>query len=193
LFPVYPHVQIGFKNFSPAKGIWGSPWVGIEQFARFFRSFQSKTVITNTLFLSLYGLAAGFPLPIMLALLMNSLKSARYKWVLQTVTYMPHFISTVVLVSMITIFSSPSGLAGGISRAFGLEPKHIMGIADVFPHIYVWSGVWQNMGWSSIIYPAVLSSVDPALYEAATIDGCGKWQKKQPESFTKRSDQYFCL
>jgi putative aldouronate transport system permease protein len=174
--PMYG-IQIAFKNFSPAKGIWGSPWVGLEQFARFFRSFQSKTVITNTLFLSLYGLAAGFPLPIMLALLMNSLRSARYKRIMQTVTYMPHFISTVVLVSMVTIFFSPSGLAGGISRALGFEPKNIMGIANFFPHLYVWSGVWQNMGWSSIIYLAVLSAIDPSLYEAATIDGCGKLQK----------------
>jgi putative aldouronate transport system permease protein len=174
--PMYG-VQIAFKNFSPARGIWGSPWVGLEQFFRFFRSFQSKTVITNTLMLSLYGLAAGFPLPIMLAILINSLGSGTYKRVMQTVTYMPHFISTVVLVSMMTLFLSPRGLFGNISNAMGVLPKNIMGIAEAFRHIYVWSGVWANMGWGSIIYLAALSSVDPGLYEAATIDGANKWQK----------------
>jgi putative aldouronate transport system permease protein len=170
-------VQIAFKNFSPAKGIWGSPWVGLQQFQRFFRSYQSKTVITNTLFLSLYGLAAGFPLPIMLALMMNSLNSARYKRVLQTVTYMPHFISTVVLVGMLSIFLSPMGLSGIISKALGLTPVNILGIPESFRHAYVWSSVWHNMGWGSIIYLAALSGIDPALYEAATIDGANKWQK----------------
>jgi putative aldouronate transport system permease protein len=174
--PMYG-VQIAFKNFTPARGIWGSPWAGLDQFFRFFRTFQSRTVITNTFVLSIYGLAAGFPLPVMLALLINSLSSNRYKRILQTVTYMPHFISTVVIVSMIAMFLSPRGLFGNISGALGLVPKNLLGIPEVFPHAYVWSGIWQNMGWGSIIYLAALSAVDPALYEAATIDGAGKWQK----------------
>jgi putative aldouronate transport system permease protein len=174
--PIYG-VQIAFKNYSPASGIWGSPWVGFTHFQRFFRTNQFKTVIVNTLTLSLYGLAVGFPMPIILALILNSTKSQRFKRILQTVTYLPHFISTVVFVSIILLFLSPSGLFGQISSFFGLPPKNIMGEAGLFPHVYVWSGVWQNMGWSSIIYLAALSAVDPTLYEAATIDGASKLQK----------------
>jgi putative aldouronate transport system permease protein len=170
-------VQIAFKNFSPARGIWGSPWAGLEQFRRFFRSFQSRTVIANTFILSLYGLAAGFPLPIVFALMLNSLGQPKYKRFLQTLTYMPHFVSTVVLVGMITLFLSPRGLFGNISNLLGITPKNILAIPEAFRHAYVWSGVWHNMGWGSIIYLAALSSVDPALYEAATIDGASKWQK----------------
>lgn len=174
--PMYG-VQIAFKNFSPARGIWGSPWAGLEQFRRFFRSFQSRTVIANTFILSLYGLAAGFPLPIVFALMLNSLGQPKYKRFLQTLTYMPHFVSTVVLVGMITLFLSPRGLFGNISNLLGITPKNILAIPEAFRHAYVWSGVWHNMGWGSIIYLAALSSVDPALYEAATIDGASKWQK----------------
>ncbi|MCL2832204.1 MAG: ABC transporter permease subunit [Treponema sp.] len=174
--PIYG-VQIAFKNYSPAAGITGSPWVGFTHFLRFFRTNQFKVVISNTLILSLYGLIAGFPMPIILALIMNSIKSNKFKRVLQTVTYLPHFISTVVFVSMILLFLSPSGLFGQISRLMGSTPGNIMGEAYMFPHIYVWSGIWQQIGWSSIIYLAALSSIDPTLYEAATIDGASKWQK----------------
>jgi len=174
--PMYG-VQIAFKNFSAAKGIWGSPWVGFQQFQRFFNTYQSRVVITNTLILSFYNLVMGFPLPIILALLINSIGSKGYKKALQTITYLPHFISTVVLVSMITIFLSPTGLSGQLNRIVGLEPRNILGIPEAFRHAYVWSGVWQGMGWSSIIYLAALSAVDPALYEAATMDGASKVQK----------------
>jgi putative aldouronate transport system permease protein len=174
--PIYG-VQIAFKNYSPIKGIWGSPWVGLEQFRRFFRVYQFKTVIVNTFGLSIYGIVVGFPLPIVLALMMNSMGTPRYKRVLQTITYMPYFISTVVLVSMLTLFLSPTGLLGQIGRVFGLIPQNLLADPAVFPHAYVWSGVWQGMGWGSIIYLAALSSVDPTLYEAATIDGANKWQK----------------
>jgi putative aldouronate transport system permease protein len=174
--PMYG-VQIAFKNYSPARGILNSPWVGFLQFQRFFRSYQSRTVITNTLILSLYQLIAGFPLPIMLALLINSLNSRRYKRIMQTITYMPHFISIVVLVSMIMIFLSPRGLYGIISNGIGIQPKVILGFPNIFRHAYVWSGVWHNMGWGSIIYMAALTAIDPTLYEAATIDGADKWMK----------------
>ena len=174
--PIYG-ILIAFKDFSIAKGIWGSPWVGLDHFFRFFRTFQSKVVITNTFFLSFYNLIAGFPLPIILALIINSINSTRYKRILQTVTYMPHFISIVVIVSMVTLFFSPRGLFGIISMAFGKEPVNWLNFPEVFPHTYVWSGIWQSMGWGSIIYLAALSSVDPTLYEAATIDGAGKWKK----------------
>ncbi|MDR2375000.1 MAG: ABC transporter permease subunit [Treponema sp.] len=174
--PIYG-VQIAFKNFTLAKGIWGSPWVGLDQFFRFFRAFQSRVVITNTLILSVYGILVGFPLPIVLALMMNTMGSQKFKRSLQTITYMPYFISVVVLVSMINLYLAPTGLYGQIARAFGVEPVNILNFPEAFRHVYVWSGVWQGMGWSSIIYMAALSSVDPAMYEAATIDGANKFQK----------------
>ncbi|MDR3341261.1 MAG: ABC transporter permease subunit [Treponema sp.] len=175
--PIYG-VQIAFKNYTPAKGIWASPWVGLEQFYRFFRSYQFKIVITNTLYLSVYGILVGFPLPIILALMMNSMTNTpRFKQVLQTITYMPYFISTVVLVSMVTLFLSPNGLFGQLSQFFGGTAKNFLADPPVFAHAYIWSGVWQGMGWGSIIYMAALSSIDPSLYEAATVDGASKFQK----------------
>jgi putative aldouronate transport system permease protein len=133
--------------------------------------------VTNTFYLSIYGIAVGFPLPIALALMLNSMGAPRYKRVLQTITYMPYFISVVVLVSLINIFLSPTGFAGHISNIFGVTPQNLMASPTVFGHAYVWSGVWQGMGWGSIIYLAALSAVDPTLYEAATIDGANKWHK----------------
>jgi putative aldouronate transport system permease protein len=174
--PMYG-VQIAFRNYSPARGIWGSPWVGFTQFLRFFRTNQFKTIIPNTFFVSIYGIIVGFPIPIILALMMNSINSAKFKRVLQTMTYMPYFISTVVLVSMLNLFLSTTGLFGQITRAFGMIPKNLLADPNVFRHAYVWSGVWQGMGWNSILYLAALSAVDPTLYEAATIDGANKWQK----------------
>ena len=174
--PIYG-VQIAFKNFSPARGIWNSPWSGFAQFERFFRSFQSRTVIANTLILSLYGLCVGFPFPIFLALVINSITNNRYKRVFQTITYMPYFISTVIMVGMISLFLSPRGLYGAIQKVLNIELTNILVIPQVFRHAYVWSGVWHNMGWGSIIYLAALSAIDPSLYEAATIDGASKWQK----------------
>jgi len=174
--PIYG-VQIAFKNFSPARGIWGSPWTGFNQFLRFFRSFKFSTVIGNTLYLSVYNLLIGFPFPIFLALIINSIKNKGYKRVFQTVTYMPYFISTVVLVSMVSLFLSPSGIYGNLMKVLGLPVTNILTVPEVFRHAYVWSGVWHGMGWGSIIYLAALSSVDPSLYEAATIDGANRWQQ----------------
>jgi putative aldouronate transport system permease protein len=174
--PIYG-VQIAFKNYSPVRGIWGSPWVGFEQFYRFFRSYQFKNVISNTLILSIYGIVVGFPLPVLLALMMNSMGTPRFKRTLQTITYMPYFISTVVLVSMVNLYLSPIGLLGQITKVFGMNPRVLLNDPSVFRHAYVWSGIWQNMGWGSIIYLAALSAVDSSLYEAATIDGANKLQK----------------
>ncbi|MDR1904955.1 MAG: ABC transporter permease subunit [Treponema sp.] len=174
--PIYG-VQIAFKNFSPARGIWASPWAGFSQFLRFFRTNQFKIVMSNTFYLSIYGIIVGFPLPIVLALMMNSMVTPRFKRVLQTITYMPYFISVVVLVSLVNIFLSPTGLAGHFTSFLGKTPQNFMAIPAVFGHTYVWSGVWQGIGWGSIIYLAALSAVDPTLYEAATIDGANKWQK----------------
>lgn len=175
--PMYG-VQIAFKDFAPATGIFGSPWVGFKHFERFFNSYKSTSLILNTLILSVYSMVITFPVPIILALLLNQMKYQRFKKVLQTITYMPHFISLVVLVGMLTIFLSPStGLYGNISRLFGVEAKNVMGDPSLFRSIYVWSDVWQHTGWDSIIYLAALSGVDPNLYEAASIDGAGRWKK----------------
>lgn len=172
-------LQLAFKRFNAADGIWGSPWVGVEQFQRFFSSYQFGRVLKNTLTLSLYGLLAGFPFPILLALILNSLRSDRYRKTAQTITYLPYFISTVVLVGILAQVLNPRvGLVANITMAFsGGEPANLMASPDAFPHLYVWSGVWQAMGYNSIIYIAALSGVDPNLHEAAQIDGANRFQR----------------
>ena len=176
--PMYG-VQIAFKDFTPSNGIEGSPWVGFANFQTFFNSFQSKNLIWNTITLSLYSLIAGFPFPIFLALMMNQIRVKRFKQTLQVVTYLPHFISTVVMVGIMLILLSPSnGISGNLAHALGIQsPPNIMGQAGAFQHIYVWSDVWQHAGWDSIIYIAALAAIDPTLYEAATVDGASKFQR----------------
>lgn len=175
--PMYG-VVIAFKNFSPAQGIWGSDWAGLRHFIRFFRSSQSIKIISNTLLLSIYSILLTFPIPIMLALMLNQMGKGKFRKTLQTVTYLPHFISVVVVVSMINLFLSPSsGLYGIIMNFFGAEAHNLMGDASMFRSIYVLSDVWQHTGWDSIIYLAALSAIDPALYDAATVDGAGRWKK----------------
>lgn len=175
--PMYG-IQIAFKNFRPIQGIWGSKWVGLKWFDRFFASAQFSSLMYNTLALNFYSLLVSFPLPIMLALLFNQYRSAKIKKTLQTISYAPHFISTVVMVGMLLLFLSPSkGLYGSLCRAFGIQPINPMGEAKLFRHIYVWSDVWQHTGWDSIIYIAALSAIDPQLYDAATVDGANRYQK----------------
>lgn len=175
--PMYG-IIIAFKNFMPVDGIWNSPWVGFENFTRYFHSFQFWPTIRNTLLISLYSLAAGFPFPILLALMINQMYSKRYKKFFQTVSSMPHFISTVVMVGMILIFLSPStGLIGSIYKLFGAQAPNLMASSGLFSSIYVWTDVWQHTGWDSIIYIAALSAVDISLYEAATVDGANSWHK----------------
>ncbi|MDR2102594.1 MAG: ABC transporter permease subunit, partial [Treponema sp.] len=176
--PMYG-VQIAFKRFSFSKGIWGSPFVGMFQFKAFFTSPVFWEVIRNTLTLSLYSLFAVFPLPIILALALNSLTSVRYKKVIQMVTYLPHFISVVVLVGMLlTVLHPRIGLYGVLFRLItGGYPKDLISNAAMFPHIYVWSGAWQGIGYSSIIFLAALSAVDPELHEAAMIDGASRFKR----------------
>lgn len=169
--PLYG-VQIAFKNFKALFGIWDSPWVGFKHFETFFSSFRFGALLKNTLTLSVYSLLVGFPIPILLALAFNYLKSARFKKLAQTISYAPHFISTVVLVGMLSMFFSPTtGFINTFRAMLGLEKLHYFGVASYFPHLYVWSGVWQGAGWSAIIYIATLSGVDPAQHEAAIIDG----------------------
>ncbi|OZB98523.1 sugar ABC transporter permease [Paenibacillus sp. XY044] len=174
--PMYG-VLIAFKDYSPALGIMESPWAGMKYFEKFFHSYQFTVTIKNTLIISLYSIVT-FPIPIVLALMVNQMRANRFKRFFQTVTYMPHFISTVVMVGLMLILLSPgTGLIGSIYRLFGAEAPNIMGSAGMFSSVYVWSDVWQHAGWDSIIYIAALSAVDPSLYEAATVDGASRWQK----------------
>ena len=172
-------LQIAFKDFVATKGIWGSEWVGFKYFQQFFSSPMFWKLLKNTLVISLYSLVVGFPIPILLALMINSVKGTRFKKLTQTVTYMPHFISTVTLVGMMSVFLSPrSGFLNHlIAMLGGPDDLLYMGNAAVFPHLYVWSGIWQNMGWSSIIYLAALSGVDQELHEAAMVDGASKLKR----------------
>ena len=176
--PMYG-VLMAFQDYSPGKGILGSPWVGLKWFRTFFELPRFWQIVKNTLVISLYSLVVGFPIPILLALMINSVKGTRFKKLTQTVTYMPHFISTVTLVGMMSVFLSPrSGFLNHlIAMLGGPDDLHYMGNAAVFPHLYVWSGIWQNMGWSSIIYLAALSGVDQELHEAAMVDGASKLKR----------------
>ena len=177
--PMYG-IIIAFKDYKNSLGIMGSPWSDplFKNFMRFFNSFQCKTTIRNTLWLSLYSMLAGFPIPIMLALMINQITAKRFRKGFQTILYLPHFISTVVMVGLLLIWLSPStGLIGTIYRIFGKEAPNPLGMASAFPSLYVWSDVWQHAGWDSIIFLAALSSIDPTLYEAATVDGASRWQK----------------
>ena len=165
-------IQLAFKKYNMNLGIMGSPWIGFDNFKKFFRNYQFWRLLKNTLTLSLYG-------PIMLALLLNSMNNLKYKKFIQTVTYMPHFISTVVMVGLIIqVFNPRIGLYGIIySAVTGNNAPDILGSASAFPHIYVLSGVWQSMGWNSIIYMAALAGVDAELHEAAQMDGASKFQR----------------
>lgn len=175
--PMYG-IQIAFKDFIPTKGIWGSPWVGLKHLQYFFNSHYFWIVLKNTVGLALYTMVAGFPIPIILALMLNEVKNARFKRTLQTVTYAPHFISMVVLVGMILAFLSPSsGIINTLIKYIGGQPVSFMTKSDYFKHIYVWSGIWQNAGWSSIVYLAALSGVDTQLHEAAVIDGATRLER----------------
>ena len=170
-------VVIAFKRYSGVRGIWDSPWVGLKWFKSFFSSYYSTTIIRNTIVVSFYSLLT-FPLPIMLALVLNELKHKRVKQTLQTIMYAPHFISTVVLVTMLNLFFSKSnGFVNNIIVALGGTAYDFMTKPNVFPHMYVWSGVWENLGWNCIIYVAALAGVDPALHEAAAIDGATRLQR----------------
>lgn len=176
-WPMYG-VQIAFRDFNFVDGITGSKWVGMKWFNYFFRSNQFETIVVNTLALNIYDLIAGFPIPIILALIMNNVPSRRFRRVAQTISYMPHFISVVVLVGMMScMFSINTGWVNGIIRSMGGTPVHLMGEPDYYRHVYVWSGIWQGMGWGSIIYLAALTSIDPGLHEAAMIDGAGKLRR----------------
>jgi putative aldouronate transport system permease protein len=171
-------VQIAFKDFSPMQGILGSEWIGFEHFERFFASYQFWVLLRNTLVLSLYETLAGFPIPILLALMINSVRANKFKRAVQTITYAPHFISTVVIAGMLYLFLSPrNGFINEFISLLGFKPIFFMGEAGWFRDIFVFSGIWQNGGWSAIIYLAALTSVNPELHESAVIDGASKLQR----------------
>lgn len=175
--PMYG-VQIAFKNFIATRGIWGSPWVGLDHFQRFFKSYYFIRLLSNTLGISLYALIIGFPAPILLALMMNEAKNKTFKKSVQTITYAPHFLSTVVITSILISFLSPrNGIINQILELFGKEPVYFMAETSWFKTLYVFSGIWQNVGWGSIIYVAALSGIDIQLYEAAMVDGASKFKR----------------
>jgi putative aldouronate transport system permease protein len=172
-------VQVAFRNYNPLQGVWGSPWIGAQEFTQFFQSPYFWPVIRNTLTVGLYSLAVGTPATIILALLLNEVKHAWFKKTVQTVTFLPYFISTVVMVGMLIIFLAPStGFYGQVASLLGNHhPPDLLGSPGAFPSIYVWSGVWQETGYGAVIYLAALASVDLTLYEAATIDGASRWRR----------------
>lgn len=172
------NVVLAFKNFNIIKGIWGSPWAGMKYFELFFENPVFFTLLKNTLYLSLYSLLAGFPIPIILALALNEVKNARFKRTVQLVTYAPYFISTVVMVAIIMLFLSPStGIINMLLGTIGIDSINFMGDPNLFRSIYVWSDIWQGAGYAAVIYLAALSGVDPSLYEAAKMDGASRLQK----------------
>lgn len=172
-WPMYGSI-IAFKNFRAGLGIWGSPWAGFEHFRTFFSSIYFMRLIRNTILISVYDIIFGFPAPILLALLLNEIRHERYKRFVQTVTYMPHFISLVVICGLLKDFTSYNGLINSLFLLFGGERTVLLQRPDVFRPLYIISGIWQNIGWSTIIYLAALSNVDVQLYDAAKIDGANR-------------------
>ncbi|RTE10744.1 ABC transporter permease [Paenibacillus whitsoniae] len=171
-------IVISFKNYNLVKGIWASEWVGLKYYLMFLQDGNALKLIQNTFLLGVYALVFGFAPPILLALLLNEVKNRLFKQFVQTVSYLPHFISNVVVVGMIVTFLTPSGgLINHIIQSLGYPPINFMMEPGLFRTIYVTSGVWQNFGWGSIIYLAALSAIDPTLYEAAEMDGASRWRK----------------
>ncbi len=176
-YPMYG-AQIAFRNFLPGDSMWQAKWVGMENFSRFFQSVMFGTLLRNTLSLSIYSLAVSFPIPIIFALSLNQLRTGLFKQSVQMASYAPYFISTVVLVGMLLqILDLRHGPINLALQAMGKTPVLFMGQADLFQSIYVWSGVWQYTGFSAVIYLAVLSTIDPALHEAALVDGANRLQR----------------
>lgn len=179
---IFAYLPIGgnlmaFQKYSVTKGIWGSKWVGLENFKSFLSSYNFWILMRNTVVISLYNLAVTFPAPIILALLLNEVKNTKFKKLVQTITYMPHFISAVVICSMVLIFLSSEGLFNNIRNLLGAEAIAFMAHAKYFRTIYVLMNLWQSVGWGSIIYIAAIAGIDQELYEAAYIDGAGRWKQ----------------
>lgn len=175
--PMYG-LQIAFKDYLPISGFWGSEWVGLDHFKRFFSSFYFWRLIQNTVTIQLYSLIFGFPIPILLALLVNEIRVNKFKKTLQNITYIPHFISVVVVVGMLSLFLDPeNGIVNIALSHLGIDPVPFMQKPEWFRFLFIGSNIWTGMGWQSIIYIAALSSVDPQLYEAARVDGASRLKR----------------
>lgn len=176
-YPMYGAV-IAFKNYKINKGIWGSDWVGLKYFEKFLSYYQFPLILKNTLRISVYSIIASFIVKLVLSLSLNCMRTEGYKKVIQTVTYMPHFISTVVMVGILIRFFNPTiGPISKLIQMLGGTDRDLMGVAEAVPHIYVWSGIWQNAGWATILYLATLSGVDPTLHEASIVDGATRMHR----------------
>lgn len=170
-------IQLAFKNYQIKAGIWGSPWVGLKHFKRFFASYNFGSLLKNTISISLYSLLAGATIPILFSLMINYVRSSRWKKTLQMITYLPYFISNVVLVGMLAIFLGDNGIVNVALNALGAEGIPFLSSGNLFRSVYTWSGVWQGLGFSSVIYIAALAGVDMQLHEAAIVDGASIWQR----------------
>jgi ABC-type polysaccharide transport system, permease component len=171
-------IQIAFKKYVARLGVWGSEWVGFKNFLKFINSYQFVPIVRNTLTISLYSIIATVPTAVILALCLNAMRGTGRKKIVQLMTYMPNFISTVVMVGILKQLLHPRmGLYAIFANALGLETIDVFGSSSAFSHLYVWSNVWQKTGWSSIIYLAALSAVDPELHEAAIVDGANRFQR----------------
>ncbi len=174
--PMYG-VLIAFKQYDVSLGIMGSPWVGFKYFKEFFQSIYFGRVMRNTLIISIYTLIVSFPAPIIFALLLNEVRGTRFKKLVQTTTYLPHFMSMVVVCGMIIDFFGVDGVVTKALMLLGGENVNYVGSNDTFRDVYVWTDVWQSFGWGSIVYLAALTGVDQGLYEAAVIDGANRWKQ----------------
>ncbi|MCS7464778.1 ABC transporter permease subunit [Paenibacillus doosanensis] len=175
--PMYG-VQLAFKRFNPALGIMGSPWIGLDNFEKLFHSFQFLRILNNTLLINLFKTLISFPIPIILALMFNEMRSERWKKTFQTITYAPYFISTVVFVGIINLFlGGENGYLNHVLEMIGISPLPFLTSPDYFPGVYIGSDIWRNSGWNSIIFIAALAAVDPQLNESAQIDGASRWKR----------------
>ena len=170
-------LAIAFKDYRPARGILNSTWVGMEHFKTFFSSYYFWSLLRNTLTISISSLVFGFPAPVILAILINELRQKRFKKMVQTITYMPHFISTVVIAGLVVDMVSTDGVITNTLTYFGMQPHNLLTVGSLFTPIYVLSDIWQNIGWGTIIYLAALTNISMELYEAAEIDGAGRVKK----------------
>jgi len=174
--PMYG-VQIAFKDYSFSRGIWGSEWIGLRNFRDFFTSIYCWRVIRNTILINLISLFFAFPIPIILALLLNEVKCMAFKRTVQTITYMPYFVSLVVTVGIIYDFFSNNGIVNSMLSYLGIEPIQFLQKPQWFRPLYIGSGIWQEAGWNSILYLAALTNIDPTLYEASDLDGANRWKQ----------------
>ena len=175
--PMYG-VQLAFKRFNPILGIMGSPWIGLDNFERLFNSFQFYRIVKNTLVINLFKTLISFPIPIMLALMFNEMRKEKLKKTLQTITYAPYFISTVVFVGIINLFlGGENGYMNHLLEMIGIPSVPFLTSPDYFPGVYIGSDIWRNSGWNSIIFIAALAAVDPQLHESAQIDGASRWKR----------------